>query len=173
MNSNIIFEGKSWIAAMNEPCLPKRIYGYCMAAADFHILTCLRKQTCPFREKVPLWQEDIDIHLQRKKAKKGKLSAGLAAASFLLFITAVVMAYLLDDSFGFLVGGGGLFATLLSVYGFIMGLLSFSEEGRSHKTSIIGSISNGLFLIVWIGVYRLDCRARRMYCGNTFESNNN
>ncbi|MFR7573266.1 MAG: hypothetical protein ACLUVM_11445 [Blautia faecis] len=88
---------------------------------------------------------------KKKEAKKGKLSAGLAAASFLLFITAVVLAYLLDDSFGFLVGGVGLFATLLSVYGFIMGLLSFSEEGRSHKTSIIGSISNGLFLIVWIG----------------------
>ena len=50
-SSNIIFEGKSWIAAMNEPCLPKRIYGYCMAAADFHILTCLRGQTCPFRRK--------------------------------------------------------------------------------------------------------------------------
>ena len=80
---------------------------------------------------------------KKKEAKKGKLSAGLAAASFLLFITAVVLAYLLDDSFGFLVGG----------VGFIMGLLSFSEEGRSHKTSIIGSISNGLFLIVWIGVY--------------------
>ena len=90
---------------------------------------------------------------KKKEAKKGKLSAGLAAASFLLFITAVVLAYLLDDSFGFLVGGVGLFATLLSVYGFIMGLLSFSEEGRSYKTSIIGSISNGLFLIVWIGVY--------------------
>ena len=81
---------------------------------------------------------------KKKEAKKGKLSAGLAAASFLLFITAVVLAYLLDNSFGFLVGGVGLF---------IMGLLSFSEEGRSHKTSIIGSISNGLFLIVWIGVY--------------------
>ena len=54
---------------------------------------------------------------KKKEAKKGKLSAGLAAASFLLFITAVVMAYLLDDSFGFLVGGVGLFATLLSVYG--------------------------------------------------------
>ena len=81
---------------------------------------------------------------KKKEAKKGKLSAGLAAASFLLFIMAVVLAYLLDDSFGFLVGGVGLFATLLSVYGFIMGLLSFSEEGRSHKTSIIGSISNGL-----------------------------
>ena len=51
VSSAIIFEGKSWIAAMNEPCLPKRIYGYCMAAADFHILTCLRGQTCPFRRK--------------------------------------------------------------------------------------------------------------------------
>ena len=152
VNSNIIFERKSWIAAMNEPCLPKRIYGYCMAAADFHILTCLRGQTCPFREKVPLWQEDIDIHLQRKKRKKGSCLPVWRQRP-LLFITAVVMAYLLDDSFGFLVGGVGLFATLLSVYGFIMGLLSFSEEGRSHKTSIIGSISNGLFLIVWIGVY--------------------
>ena len=47
---------------------------------------------------------------KKKEAKKGKLSAGLAAASFLLFITAVVLAYLLDDSFGFLVGGVGLFA---------------------------------------------------------------
>ena len=54
---------------------------------------------------------------KKKEAKKGKLSAGLAAASFLL------------------------------------GLSSFSEEDRSHKTSIIGSISNGLILIVWIGVY--------------------
>ena len=44
---------------------------------------------------------------KKKEAKKGKLSAGLAAASFLLFITAVVLAYLLDDSFGFLVGGVG------------------------------------------------------------------
>ena len=46
---------------------------------------------------------------KKKEAKKGKLSAGLAAASFLLFITAVVLAYLLDDSFGVLVGGVGLF----------------------------------------------------------------
>ena len=100
-----------------------------------------------------VYESNVHSFTKKKEAKKGKLSAGLAAASFLLFITAVVLAYLLDNSFGFLVGGVGLFATLLSVYGFIMGLLSFSEEGRSHKTSIIGSISNGLFLIVWIGVY--------------------
>ena len=130
----------------------KRIYGYCMAAADFHILTCLRGQTCPFEAESPIMAaEDSRYSFTKKKeAKKGSCLPGLAAASFLLFITAVVLAYLLDDSFGFLVGGVGLFATLLSVYGFIMGLLSFSEEGRSHKNPIIGSISNGLFLIVWM-----------------------
>ena len=84
---------------------------------------------------------------KKKEAKKGKLSAGLAAASFLLFITAVTLAYFLNDSFGFLVGGVGLFATLLSVYGFIMGLSSFSEEDRSHKTTNIDTISNAYNII--------------------------
>lgn len=90
---------------------------------------------------------------KKKEAKKGKLSAILAAASFLLFITAVVLAYFLEDGLGFIVGGVGLFATLLSVYGFIMGLLSFYEEGKSHRTSMIGSISNGLIMMVWLGIY--------------------
>lgn len=90
---------------------------------------------------------------KKKEAKKGKLSAGLAAASFLLFLLAVGMAYHLDESVGFLVGGVGLFATLLSVYGFILGLMSFSEEGKGHKSSMIGSISNGIIMIVWFGIY--------------------
>ena len=66
---------------------------------------------------------------KKKEAKKGKLSAGLAAASFLLFITAVALAYFLDTSLGFL------------------------EEGKSHKTSMIGSIANGLIMVVWLGIY--------------------
>lgn len=90
---------------------------------------------------------------KKKEAGKGKLSVGLAAGSFLLFAAAVVMAFLLEGSFGFIVGSVGLFATLLSIYGFIMGLMSFSEEGKSHKTSIIGSITNGIIMIVWLGVY--------------------
>ena len=90
---------------------------------------------------------------KKKEAAKGKLSVGLAVASFLLFMTAVILAYNLDDSFGFIVGGVGLFAALLCVYGFIMGLTSFSEEGKSHKTSIVGSIVNGIFVIVWLGIY--------------------
>lgn len=90
---------------------------------------------------------------KKKEAGKGKLSVGLAAASFLLFAGVVGTALFLEESYGFVVGGLSLFATLLSIYGFLMGLMSFSEEGKSHRTSIIGSITNGIIMIVWLGIY--------------------
>lgn len=90
---------------------------------------------------------------KKEEARKGKLSVGLAAASFLLFLTAVALAYLLEGSLGYIVGGIGLFAMLLSVYGFIMGLASFSEVKRNHRTSIIGSIANGVIMVGWLGLF--------------------
>jgi hypothetical protein len=90
---------------------------------------------------------------KKKEAAKGKLSLGLAIASFLLFVAAVLVSFFLGESFGFLVGGLSVFGMLLSVYGFVMGLLSFSEENRKHATSIIGSIVNGMVVIIWIGIF--------------------
>lgn len=90
---------------------------------------------------------------KKEEARKGKLSVGLAAASFLLFLAAVGLAFLLKGQLGYIVGGAGLFAMLLSVYGFIMGLLSFSEEERNHRTSIVGSIANGIIMVGWLGLF--------------------
>ena len=81
--------------------------------------------------------------IKKKEAAKGKLSVGLAIASLLLFGGAVGIAYVLEGSYGFIVGGICLFAALLSVYGFLMGISSFSEEKCTHRTSIIGSILYG------------------------------
>lgn len=90
---------------------------------------------------------------KKKEAGKGKLSVGLAVGSLSLFTAAVTLSLILEGSFGFLIGSMSLFAALLSVYGFIMGLKSFSEEGKSHRTSMIGSIANGIIMIVWLGIY--------------------
>lgn len=87
---------------------------------------------------------------KKKEAAKGKLSVGIAIASFVLFGTAVLTAFFLEGSYGFVVGGISLFAALLSIYGFIMGLVSFSEEKRTHRTSIIGSIVNGILMVGWL-----------------------
>ena len=76
---------------------------------------------------------------KKREAAKGKWSVGLA-----LF---------LDGKLGGLIGGTGLFAMLLSAYGFALGLSSFSEENRKHRTSMIGSILNGVILVIWLGLF--------------------
>ena len=90
---------------------------------------------------------------KKKEAQKGKLSTGLAAASLILFVAAVLLAFFMTGRFGYIVGGVSLCAMLLSIYGFAMGLKSFSEENRTHRTSMIGSIANGIIMIGWIGIF--------------------
>ena len=68
---------------------------------------------------------------KKKEASKGKLSIGLAVMSLFLLGTALGV----------------------SIYGFLMGLSSFSEENRMHRTSIVGSISNGIIVVVWLAFY--------------------
>ena len=92
---------------------------------------------------------------KKQEAQKGKLSTGLAAASLILFITAVLLAFFMNGEFGYIVGGVSLCAMLLSIYGFAMGLKSFSEENRPHRTSMIGSIANGIIMIGWLGIFLL------------------
>ncbi len=93
---------------------------------------------------------------RKKESFKGKLSVGLATASLCLFVGAVILAFGLDsESFGFLYGSIGLFAALLSAYGFFLGLSSFSEKNCKHRTGMIGSISNGVILVTWIGMFLL------------------
>lgn len=75
---------------------------------------------------------------------------GLAIASLLLFVAAVTAAYMLGGKFGFIIGGVCLFAALLSAYGFVMGLMSFSDEECMHRTSVVGSILNGVITVGWL-----------------------
>ena len=90
---------------------------------------------------------------KKKEAQKGKLSTGLAIASLILFAAAVLLDFFLKGNLGYIVGGISLFAMLLSIYGFAMGLLSFSEENRTHRTSMVGSIANGIIMIGWLGIF--------------------
>lgn len=90
---------------------------------------------------------------KKKEAAKGKWSVGLAVSSFLLFWAAVILSLCLEGKQGFVIGGVCLFAMLLSVYGFIVGLMSFSEEDCAHRTSIIGSMINGILMVGWLGFF--------------------
>ncbi len=81
------------------------------------------------------------------------LSVALAALSFLLFFVAIAVSYGTRQKAGPLVGGICVFATLLALYGFLLGLRSFSRKAGSHNASVAGTIANGVILIAWLGVY--------------------
>lgn len=96
----------------------------------------------------------ISICICKKKRSCERKVVRRTGSSFLvLFIVAVVLALFLDGKLGGLIGGTGLFAMLLSAYGFALGLSSFSEENRKHRTSMIGSILNGVILVIWLGLF--------------------
>ena len=97
---------------------------------------------------------------KKREAQQGKLSAVLAAVSLVLFVTAVLLAFFLQGQYGYIVGGISLCAMLLSVYGFAMGLKSFSEENRTqsrydrlyckrnHNDRMAGNLSDGNFRLI-------------------------
>ncbi len=50
-------------------------------------------------------------------------------------------------------GGISIFAMLLSAYGFVQGVKSFEEEERSHMTSLIGAVTNGIITVGWLALF--------------------
>ena len=81
------------------------------------------------------------------------LAVALAALSFLLFFAAVAVSYGTRQKAGPLVGGICVFAALSALYGFLLGLCSFSKKDGGHAASVAGTIANGVILIGWLGVY--------------------
>ena len=79
----------------------------------------------------------------------------LCIAALMLFFIAVVLSGRMTGRFAFVPGTISVFAVMLNVYGFGLGLAGFSETGRKHRTCIAGSIINGILLVGWIGLYQL------------------
>ncbi len=92
---------------------------------------------------------------RKQEAGKGRLSLILCFVSLALFFIAVMLSGRITGRFAFVPGTIGLFAAMLNVYGFGLGLSGFSEAGKKHRTCIAGSIINGILLVGWIGLYQL------------------
>ena len=90
--------------------------------------------------------------IKEKGSGKGRDSVKAGAASIILFLLAVIFGCAVNGRFEEIYGGICLFASMLSVYGLILGLLSFCEKNQKHFTGIIGSILNGLIVISLIGL---------------------
>lgn len=90
---------------------------------------------------------------KKKESARGKASVGTAFLSAVLFVLAVVFAVFAPRQYWFVTGGICLFASLVAIYGFIVGLAGFMEKDTSHNTCIFGAIANGLIMIFWLGMF--------------------
>ncbi len=92
---------------------------------------------------------------QQKQAEGGVYSVVLAVISFILFLAAVSVSFFLQEYVisQALIGGISVCAMLLAIYGFFMGLFSFSAPDRSHSLCTAGAIANGLLMVGWLGLY--------------------
>lgn len=90
---------------------------------------------------------------KRVYAKKGKLSSVLSGVSLCLFLIGSILSFALRGKAGVYVGGLSLMAILFSAYGFYLGLSGYSEKNCSHVFCTLGSIANGMLMVLWLALF--------------------
>lgn len=90
---------------------------------------------------------------KKRQSEGGVTSTALAGISIVLFIIASIISFAMGGKGGLYLGAVGLIAICISVYGFGIGLRSFSKEDRSYTYSKVGSISNGVIMIGWLALF--------------------
>ena len=92
---------------------------------------------------------------KRRHTKGGIESSVFALLSLLLFFVCAVSSMVFNGAGGLYLGAIGLSALGISVYGFILGLKSFSEKNRQLFYSKIGSVANGVLMVIWVAMFLL------------------
>lgn len=92
----------------------------------------------------------------QKEAPLGRFSFRLFLISIGLLLVSVIVSFVQNGHGGPISGGLCLFASLLTVYGFIVGVSSLSGAQYRHKYGIIGSIANGLAIILCLAIFMIS-----------------
>lgn len=96
-----------------------------------------------YRYRLPLSEDAVD----------GLGSVLMAAISGIFLLAAAMISFVLAGKAGTYVGIFGLMGILLSVIGFITGLISFGEKKKNHRFSTAGSLANGLLAVFWLALF--------------------
>lgn len=91
---------------------------------------------------------------EKVQSKDGIFSFRMAVLSFLLLVADVIFSFAMGGKAGYLAGVIGLVAFLFAVYGFYIGMKSFSDNKKASPLfPVIGSISSGVLVVVWMTLF--------------------
>ena len=92
---------------------------------------------------------------KKKHSEKGVTSSVFAGIYLGIFCIAAICSLAFHGKGGLYLGAMGLIAIGLSIYGFILGLKSFSEKNRDQLFCKIGAAGNGVLMVIWLGLFLL------------------
>lgn len=82
----------------------------------------------------------------------GVISVFLGIVAILLVIIGIVISFVFEGNGPMVVGALGVAAFLFDAGGLAIGLLSFKESDKYYKTSIVGSMICGAFMVFMLGI---------------------
>ncbi len=83
----------------------------------------------------------------------GRDAAVLAAVSLGLFLILSLVSFGFGGKGSAAVGGIGLFAMLLSLYGCYVGFKSISRQKSPARSTLMGAIAAGVVFILWLALF--------------------
>ena len=89
----------------------------------------------------------------KNHAAKGVVSTACAGISAGIFCVASLCSLAYQGNGGIYLGALGLAALGISIYGFIMGLRSFSEKQKNQRFCKIGAMANGVIMVIWLALF--------------------
>lgn len=90
---------------------------------------------------------------KKKHSRKGIVSTVFAGISLGIFCVSSICSLVFRGKGGMYLGAFGLAAIGLSIYGFILGLKSFSEKNRDQLYCKIGAVGNGVLMVIWLALF--------------------
>lgn len=90
---------------------------------------------------------------RKNEAKGGREALVLAGISFAAFLVLIFVSFAFSGNGGTILGAVGLFAMILAVYGFCLGLKGLSERNTGHRYAAIGTIAAGGVSILWLALF--------------------
>lgn len=90
---------------------------------------------------------------KRRHSAGGITSTVFAGVSLGLFCIACISSMVFHGKAGMYLGLIGLMAIGVSIYGFVIGLKSFSEKNRDQLFCKAGAVGNGILMIIWLALF--------------------
>ena len=84
-----------------------------------------------------------------KYARGGRISSTIGLCNLALMFLTITMAVMENGKSGMYIGIIVIITFILSIFGFVIGIRSFSEENKFYRFSYIGTVINAA---IWISI---------------------